>query len=308
MQRSKGVDFRFAIKLAKYVSEKNIGIIHAYNDTAIFYAALAIRIGKVPIPLIGTFGTRPTYATTGARLLTRWASGRATQIVAKSHELSDWLVTEKWVNRSITISNGVDLARFCPNGGTGEWRERLQIPDHAILVGHVGRFDPIKRHADMLEAAAVLESRQLPIFFAFAGYGASFHEFQALSSRLKNVRLLSNVEDVPSFLRSLDIFILCSAHEGCPLALLEAMACGRPIIATQVGGIPYLLAAREGTPAGILIPPFRADLLTQQIRLLAFDQELRFRLGTRAQIRAQTFSFEQEWRQYSALYSSGVPV
>lgn len=126
---------------------------------------------------------------------------------------------------------------------------------------------------------------------------------QEEASSLHNIRFLSHVEDVPAFLRSLDIFILCSSHEVCPLALLEAMACACPIIATHVGGIPDLLAADGPTPAGILIPPLRPDLLARQIQRLAIDRELRVRLGKRARLRAQAFSFEEEWSNYSALYA-----
>ncbi len=154
IQRGTGIDFRFAVNIARCLAENNFAIVHAHNATAIFYSALAVLIARRPISVIGTFGTRPTHATAGARFLTRWASGRIAQTVAKSDELTYWLLTKKWVRRCTTIPNGVDLTLFSPEGSTGGWREKMHIPQRAILVGHVGRFDSIKRHRDMITAAA----------------------------------------------------------------------------------------------------------------------------------------------------------
>jgi glycosyltransferase involved in cell wall biosynthesis len=155
--RCSGVDIKFAWRLARHLKQRKIGIVHAYNDTAIFYAALAILISRRSISLIGTFGTRPSYDTTGARLLTRWASTRASKIVAKSQELADWLVSSKWVKQCIVIANGIDLEEFSTGGSAGRWRDEFSIPSAAVLVGHVGRFDPIKDHASMLLAAEILQ-------------------------------------------------------------------------------------------------------------------------------------------------------
>jgi L-malate glycosyltransferase len=306
IQRGPGVDYRFAQRVAEHLIRKQVGIVHAHNDSAIFYAALAILIAKRPISLIGRFGARPTHRTTGARVLTRWASGRAAQIAAVSEELRRWLMRSKWVKKCITIWNGVDLTEFCPEGSKGDWRRALEIPDNAIFVGHVGRLDPVKRHSDIIKSATMLRHSQRPIYFAFAGNGPLIESVRSEVATLNNVRLLSNVENIPSFLRSLDIFVLCSDHEGCPLALLEAMACGRPVIATSVGGMPYLLDATGHAPAGLLIPPRCPDLLAEQIATLASSGELRHRLSLLARRRANTFSFEREWAEYSQLYSKAL--
>lgn len=302
--RGRGVDWRFAAKLARFLLDHGVDIIHAHNDTAIFYAAAATLIAGTPISVIGTFGTRPGHATVGARLLTRWATGRAAYIAAVSQELNDWLIAAKWSRKCMTIHGSVDLAVFTPLGPTGEWRRILRIPADAVLVGHVGRFAPIKRHADMFRAARLLEHAKPQIFFLFAGDGPLFREFSERGADRPNIRVLPSVKDVPALLRSLDLFVLYSAHEGCPQAILEAMACGRAIIASRVGGVPEVLDADSGSPAGLAIPPFRPDLLAEHIRLLAADKDLRTRLGKLAQARAQAFSFDKEWRQYAALYDS----
>ncbi len=115
--------------------------------------------------------------------------------------------------------------------------------------------------------------------------------------------MLSNVKDVASFLRSLDIFVLCSEHEGTPQALLEAMACALPIVATRVGGIPHVLDADGLAPAGRLVPPLRPDRLAREIGRLARDRELRSRLGQLARSGSEAFSFDREWAQYAGHYA-----
>jgi L-malate glycosyltransferase len=280
-----------------------VNIVHAHNDTAIFYAALARIIGRLTkTSLIGTFRNRPTHATFGARLSTRWAAGQATEIVSVSQELSDWLVGTGWVHRCRTIWNGVDLAEFRPTGRVDRYRCRLGVPSDAILVGHVARFAPVKRHVDLLEAASKLESARPPIYFLLAGAGPLFESVRERAAACKNVIMLSNVRDVGAFLRGLDMFVLCSEHEGTPQALLEAMACALPIVATRVGGIPHLLAAQGRVPSGRLVPPRHPDRLASAILQLAQDTELRRRLGRSALKRIQAFSFEHEWAQYAALY------
>lgn len=305
--RRPGLDLQFANKLAGKLIEWQTEVVHAHNDTALFYAALAKIFGRLSgTALIGTFRNRPTHATVGARLSTRWAAGRATEIVAVSQELNNWLVRSGWVDRCRTICNGIDLADFSPIGPVGISRGNFGIPQDAILVGHVGRFAPIKRHIDLLDAAARLDRVRPPIYFLLAGSGPLFERVRERAARYPNVIMFSNITDVGAFLRALDIFVLCSEHEGTPQALLEAMACARPIVATRVGGIPDLLDADGPAPAGRLIPPWRPDRLAAEILRLAEDGQLRSRLAGLARQRIRAFSFDREWAQYVALYTAAA--
>ena len=301
--RGPGLDMSFARKLAKRIAH-GIDIVHAYNDSAIFYAALAIAIGRQKqTGLIGTFCTRPSHVTVGARISTRWATGRADRIVAVSDELASWLVSTGWAKDCSTICRGVDLTEFFPDTADRSWREKLNVPENAILVGHVARFAPIKRHQDVLYAASQLRGAHPQVIFALAGEGPLFRSIQDQARELNNVIFLSNVGDIPSFLRSVDILILCSEHEGTPQALLEGMACGRAIIATTVGGVPHLLGAKD-VPVGILIPPNHPHLLAEHISNLSRDPAKRSDLGKLAEERSKLFSFEQEWEKYRQLYAA----
>src|SRR5262249_20248001 len=150
-----------------------------------------------------------------------------------------------WVRKCSTIWNGTDLKEFSPEGNVVPWRSRLGINERAIVVGHVGRFAKVKRHVDLLAAASQLQRTEPPIYFLLAGDGPLLQTLQGRAAELRNVFFLSNVNDIAGFLRSIDVFVLCSEHEGAPQALLEAMACARPIIATAVGGVPHLLGVNS---------------------------------------------------------------
>jgi L-malate glycosyltransferase len=303
LPRRPGIDVQFARRLAHRMRKLQINLVHAHNDTAIFYAALAKSIGRLrQTSLVGTFRNRPTHATLGARISTRWATRRADHIVAVSQELSQWLVLTGWVKQCETIWNGVSLSDFSPIGAIQPIRSQFGMSRDSVVVGHIGRFVPIKRHKDLIYAASMLSNTWPPLYFIFAGSGPLLENVRERAASLRNVILLNNVSDVGALLRSLDIFVLCSEHEGTPQALLEAMACARPIIATAVGGIPNVLGAQTPEPAGRLVRPGTPGQLADEIIRLARDNMARRRLGQLALRRAHFFSFEQEWTEYYALY------
>jgi len=305
LPRQPGVDLPFAWRLARYLRARGSEVVHAHNDTALFYAVLATRLlaGRRP-RVVGTFHSWPARGSWKARTLNR-ALAPAASVVAVSQELASRLTRTGWLRHCGVIRNGIALDTRSGTRAEGVWRRELGIPDQAILVGHVGRMDPIKRHADLLQAAVLLRQSHPEVMFLLVGRGALEGEIRARAVNLPNIRILPQVTDIPGLLRSLDVFVLCSAHEGTPLALLEAMAAGLPLIATRVGGIPEMLG--EEAPAGLLVPPGDPATLAREIGALARNPERRALLGRTAAGRAAGFSFEAEWSAYAALYA-GVPA
>src|SRR5438067_4814182 len=123
--RRGGFDLKFALALRSYLDILQPGVVHAYNDTAIFYAAFARFWGHGTYKIVGTFHTWPSHPTRGARLASGWACRHADAIVAVSDELRSRLVTSGWADRCVVIPNGVDLTQFKPGGTRGEWRRQL---------------------------------------------------------------------------------------------------------------------------------------------------------------------------------------
>jgi glycosyltransferase involved in cell wall biosynthesis len=179
------------------------------------------------------------------------------------------------------------------------------VPASQLLVGHIGRIDPIKRQEDLLSAAEALNNRPEPLSFVLIGQGPDSQGLVAQASRRRNVQFIPNLPSIPPFLRSLDIFVICSDHEAAPMVLLEAMSCGRAIIATHVGGIPSMMTNADGKICGLLIPPRRPDLLANSIEVLASSSDLRIELGRLARRRAEQFAFGRQWAEYLEIYSAG---
>ena len=116
----------------------------------------------------------------------------------------------------------------------------------------------------------------------------------------RKVLFLGIRDDVPKLLAASDLFVLSSDYEGVPLAVLEAMAAGKPVVATAVGGVPELI---EDGKTGILVPPRNPETLAKGILRLVKDADLRQRMGKAARERAQErFDISRTAREYETLY------
>jgi glycosyltransferase involved in cell wall biosynthesis len=298
LKRGPGVDLRFARRLARQLHELGTRVVHAHNDTALFYAALAAKLALPRrIRVVASFHAWPSQGGRGARWLTR-AAGTVASVAAVSDDLAGLLTRSGWLGKCGVIRNGVDTDHYAPAGPTDGWRDRLGVGGRDFLVGHIARFDPIKRHVDLLEAAARLAGEGAPIVFVLVGQGPLLDEIRRRATGLGNIRFVAQVTDMPPLLRSLDAIMLCSDHEATPLALLEGMACGLPVVATAVGGVPDLLGG-----AGLLVPPRDPGELARALGSLAADPAFRARLAEAARRRSLHFPFEAEWAAYARLYA-----
>lgn len=308
LRRGSGIDVRFASRLASHLQDVGAHVIHAHNDTATFYAVLATMLAlSLRVRVVATFHAWPSHGGRGARWLTR-AAGAVANVAAVSDDLAGLLVDLGWLLKCQVICNGVETDRYAPAGSTDGWRNRLGVNEQDFLVGHIARFDPVKRHVDLLEAAETLGKEQARIVFVLVGQGPLLDQMRIRAAGLKNVRFVPQVTDMPPLLRSLDAVVLCSAHEGTPLALLESMACGLPVVATEVGGIAHLLRGDTGAePSGLLLPPRDPRELARTLTVLATDMALRTRLANAARRRSLNFQFEIEWAAYARLYAGTRP-
>lgn len=146
---------------------------------------------------------------------------------------------------------GLDLARFAAATPTGALRERIGVGDTVPLVGAVGRLAPVKNLELLLQAAARLPE----VHVALVGDGEERARLEALAAGLglrERVHLTGWAPDVAAALADLDVVALTSRNEGTPVALIEALAAGKPVVATDVGGVPFVV--RDGV-SGRLVPP-----------------------------------------------------
>ncbi len=170
-------------------------------------------------------------------------------------------------------------------------KEDLGLPADGFVIGTVARFVEQKGLPYFIQAAANILKRidRKDIYFLLVGYGKMELDLRMLVDELQiNSRLLiSPARDIKEILPIFDIFVIPSLWEGQPIAMLEAMASGRPVVATNVGGIPEILVDGEN---GLLAEPKDSDSLASKIMKMLESQELRERLGREAKDVAQNYS------------------
>ena len=203
------------------------------------------------------------------------------------------------------ISHGVDPDKFKPiEVNRLSFRRKNQLPLDKVLLGLVAHLLPIKGHDVLIAAAAKCPE----IHLLFAGRADDEDYFALLKNRIsqqglqKRVHFMGNVDDVPSFLAQMNIIVLPTKKrgEGCPVSLLEAMACGKACIATDVPGSRDII---EDGVSGVLVPPEDPDSLAKAIRYLAGNSEIRKRLEDSALKRILgKFTVEQEVNHLEKLH------
>lgn len=181
-------------------------------------------------------------------------------------------------------------------------RRELGIGDDDVVIGTVANLRTQKGYPVLLAAAAEVVAKAPQALFLAVGQGPLEDEVRERRDQLglgQRFRLLGYREDVPHVLSACDVFVLASLNEGFPVALMEALAAGLPLVATAVGGIPD--AVTDGVE-GFLVPPSRPDLLAERLLRLVTDAELRAQLGEAARATGQQFDIGVAVRRLEQVY------
>ena len=266
--------------LRAFLAAERFDVLNTHSSTDSWLAALACAtLGGAP-PIVRT---RHISAPVPRNAATRWLYGRATaRIVTTGERLREQVIQETRVppGRVVSIPTGIDLARFRP-ADRGAARAAVGLPADAAIVGIVATLRSWKGHRYLLQAFAAMAREGL--LLAIVGGGPQREALEALARELgvaARVRFCGDQADVAPWMQSLDVFCLPSyANEGVPQALMQAMACGLPVVTTPVGSIPEIVADGD---TGVLVPPEDAKALRAAIERVLDDAGLRRRLGGRA--------------------------
>jgi glycosyltransferase involved in cell wall biosynthesis len=212
-------------------------------------------------------------------------------------------------SKTTVIYNGVNLDTFHPVN-KGESRKTLGLPQNRKIIFSVRRL-VYKNGLDTLIESIPLLTRDHPnLLFVVAGKGPSR---KLIEDRIKelgidnNIKLTGFVPDrlLPVYYGAADYFILPSASgEGLPLVLLEAMACGLPVIATAVGGTPEIIQHMKN---GVLVPPRNPEAMAEALSKLLLEERLGLTIGEEARrIVEDIFTWEENLRQLQKIYSEFV--
>ena len=240
-----------------------------------------------------------------------WMRRRADCFVAISQQVyQDLDDLGMHAERIVTIPNGIDTCRFFPAlpEQRAALRRALSLPP-GLLVVFTGRLEPVKQVDVLLRAWATVVDHCPNSHLLILGDGTERPHLQGLAGDLgidEHVLFRGFVDDVVSYLQCSDLFALPSKSEALPVALLEAMACAKPVVASRVGGIPDIVQDRVN---GRLVTPGDAQELGQAIVHLLTNGSLCQRLGRRARSDILNgYSMEQVTNRFIDLYRALLQV
>ncbi|MGQ0428415.1 MAG: TIGR03088 family PEP-CTERM/XrtA system glycosyltransferase [Gammaproteobacteria bacterium] len=304
-----GKDPAAYLRLYRLLRQLRPAVVHTRNLGTIECAAVAACAG-VPYRIHGEHGWDvhdPDGNVWKYKVLRKLLNPFIHQFVTVSRDLQQWLIAEVGIapGKVWHICNGVDTNRFRPLPAPRTDRGNI------VVVGSVMRFEPIKDPLNLvrafLRARRQLAERRLDLRLMIAGDGPLRAKALALVVADKAAAAVSMPgarNDVPDWLRALDVFALGSQREGISNTVLEAMATGLPVVATATGGNLELIAAGVN---GRLVPPGDPNALAQAITTYAEDTQLRREHGRASRLRAESeYSLARMLKDYWLLYRSAV--
>ncbi len=236
--------------------------------------------------------------------LTRLAFRRGVIPIAVSGEVAEWVKLACAVQDCAVIPNGIPIADYQHLVATRtEWRSEHELRDDDVAFVSVARLEKQKNHAMLLEAFARAFGSEPRAHLLLVGDGDCRQALELRAWELgleAKVRFLGRRADVPQILGAADIFVLASKNEGNPLAVMEAMAAGLPVVATAVGGVPELIVDQK---SGLLVMPGDCDGLGVAMLRLFRNAPMRRAMAACATRQAfQTFSASRMAAVYMELY------
>ena len=207
----------------------------------------------------------------------------STCVVAVSAGVADFLVTHEAVSRRRirVVPNGVDTAMFAPSAPEARQQAKraLGLGENDFVVGTLGRLAPEKNPGVIAGMA-----RDCPgMRFVIGGSGPEEKALRQAGAGLKNFHLAGQITDRARYYEALDVFLLPSLHEALPMTVLEAMAAGVPVVASNLEGVAAALGE-----FGVLVPPGDAREMTAALRALQQDPQRRGALAAGARARAES--------------------
>jgi glycosyltransferase involved in cell wall biosynthesis len=283
--RKKGLHDLWSMRRWLKANRARIDVLNTHSSTDSWLAAIACTTMRNPPPIVRT---RHVSTEINRRATTRWLYARAAaHIVTTGEALREQLATRLRIPRErlTSVPTGIDLARFVP-GDRQAARRSIGLPQQPAL-GCVATLRDWKGHDYLFEAIALDRKNWNGWTILIVGDGPHRPKLEAHLAALglgDTVRLVGQQEDVVPWLQALDFVTLPSyGEEGVPQAIMQAMACGLPVVSTPVGAIAE---AVDPEITGLLVAPRSAEALALGLARLRDDAQLRARWGAQARVRA----------------------
>lgn len=285
-------DYRAIRFIRKVVNEFKPDIVHMHGAKASLVGRVACF--AMPVKTVVTahnfvnYDKMSFYKKKILLSLTKILDKKTHQFIAVSQAIKKDLILKQNVkeDKIKVIYNCIDS--FFYNETAINLKEEFNLTQDSFIIGSVARLIPAKGVQDLIKAASILKS--INAYFFVAGDGPFREELQKMINSLNlNDRffLLGYRDDIPSFLRNLDVFVLPSHEEGFGISVIEALSEGVPVVATKVGGVPEII--HDGVE-GILVEKESPEELAKAIEKFLKDEELRKSMGLRGKEGVKKFN------------------
>lgn len=306
--RRAGIDWRCVTRLARLLQLETVALLHAHQYTPFFYATAARRLFRhSPVVFTEHGRTFPDYRRWKRVLANRVLLGRRDRVVGVGAAVRQALIDNEGLppQRVEVIYNGIDLSPYSTENGINrqDVLREFNFAAESLVIVQVARLDPLKDHFTALRAFQRVRAQRPDAQLLLVGEGTERPAIEAEIAKRELTRwvhLLGLRKDVPRCLAAADIVWLTSVSEGIPLTLIEAMAAGVPVVATNVGGVAEVV---EPELTGMLAPAGDDQALAAAVLRLAGDELLVSRLVDAARQRAADyFSEDRMHAGYSRIY------
>lgn len=312
-ERLRGLNPRSILRLRHVIKDFDAQILHAHRHKATIYSALA-AIGTTT-SVFSTVHALTKTRNLRRKVVNRLLLPRVTGIIAVSEAVRrDILDTNPCLSKDKVkvVYNGIDLKLFAPGRFSKEAaRKAFGISGFSGPVfGTAGRLVLVKGHDVLLKAWASSGLQEQGGLLLFAGEGREESRLKQLAADLgveESVKFLGHLREIHKFYAAIDCFVFPSRKEGHPLALIEAMASGLPVITTNVGGIPEVLGSLAGLDGALMVKHDDTEALSGAIKVVAKlikDRERLEKVRSLLVKRAGLFSYSSMIQQLDGLYSN----
>ena len=284
-------DLSIIFQLIRLMKREKIDLVHTYLFTANAWGRVAAILANVPVVIASERNAIPERKKSVHILIDRFLSRYTDVIVCNSNFIKELNTKRESINgnKFTIVHNAVDTKQFSPEINSDIARKEFSIYPDVSVVGMVARLHICKGHQYLLKAAVEVIKVLPEVKFVLVGDGELRGELENSAMKLgieKNIVFTGSRQDVSQLIQLFDVAVLSSIYEGFGNFLIEAMAMTKPVVATNVGGIPEVVKHEE---TGILVSPRNPEALAEGIiRLLKNKEEVR-RMGLAGRKRVEQY-------------------
>ena len=300
--------FLKAIEIFRIIKQYNVKIVITYHESSDFLGSVVAKLAGVPV-IISSRRDMGYKLKKRHILIYKLINRLFNRIITVSDAVKNVICNRENapLHKIVTIHNGVELEKFSKQLDRNTIKQSLGLRSNRPIIGILAGLRPIKGHKYFLEAASLILQKFPETYFLIVGWydknGDYFKELKALIRKLnieENVIFIGGRSDIPEVLSIVDVPVFSSINEGFSNAVLEAMAVGKPVVATNSGGTSEAVIDGE---TGILVPPCNSEALASAVMVLLDNPEKAKNMGEEGKKRAkQLFSINKMIQSIENLY------